>query len=79
MANEPANRACFDIQAGYCTAMDAPVTARVCTVLAHVLDRDSATGRRALDWAGEPVADALALRLVGGLHALHRAGVDPAL
>ncbi|MES3110348.1 DUF2332 domain-containing protein [Sphingomonas aurantiaca] len=79
MANEPANRACFDIQAGYCTAMDAPVTARVCTALAHALDRDSATGRRALDWAGEPVADALALRLVGGLHALHRAGVDPAL
>jgi len=32
-----------------------------------------------LDWSGEPVADALALRLVGGLHALHRAGVDPAL
>ncbi len=25
---------------------------------------------------GEPVADALVLRLVGGLHALHRAGAD---
>jgi hypothetical protein len=32
-----------------------------------------------LDWAGEPVADALALRLIGGLHALHRGGEDPAL
>ena len=79
MANEPANRAAFDIQAGYCTAMDAPITARVCTALADALDRDSETGRRVLDWSGEPVADALALRLVGGLHALHRAGVDPAL
>ena len=79
MANEPANRAAFDIQAGYCTAMDAPITARVCTALAEALDRDSETGRRVLDWLGEPVADALALRLVGGLHALHRAGLDPAL
>ncbi|SFO01386.1 DUF2332 domain-containing protein [Sphingomonas sp. OK281] len=79
MANEPANRACFDIQAGYCAAMDAPITARVCTALATAVDRESETGRRVLDWAGEPVADALALRLVGGLHALHRAGVDPML
>jgi hypothetical protein len=79
MANEPANRAAFDIQAGYCTAMDAPITARVCTALAVALDRDRETGRRVLDWSGEPVADALALRLVGGLHALHRAGLDPAL
>ena len=79
MANEPANRAAFDIQAGYCTAMDAPITARVCTALAEALDRDSETGRRVLDWPGEPVADALALRLVGGLHALHREGGDPAL
>ncbi len=66
----------FGIQAGYCAAMDAPITARVCSALAESLDRDSETGRRVLDWAGEPVADALALRLVGGLHALHRAGVD---
>ena len=79
MANEPANRAAFEIQAGYCTAMDAPITARVCTALSTAVDRESETGRRVLDWMGEPVADALALRLVGGLHALHRASVDPAL
>ncbi|KQO07898.1 DUF2332 domain-containing protein [Sphingomonas sp. Leaf242] len=79
MANELTNRAAFDIQAGYCAAMDAPITARVCTALATAVDRESETGRRVLDWMGEPVADALALRLVGGLHALHRAGVDPVL
>ncbi len=79
MANEPANRAAFEIQAGYCAAMDAPISARVCTALATAVDRESETGRRVLDWIGEPVADALALRLVGGLHALHRAGVDPKL
>jgi hypothetical protein len=59
--------------------MDAPITTRIVTALADALDRDSATGRRVLDWPGEPVADALVLRLTGGLHALHRAGVDPAL
>ena len=63
--------------------MDAPISARLCTALAQALDTDtdtdSETGRRVLGWPGEPVADALALRLVGGLHALHRAGVDPAL
>ncbi|MCP3734691.1 DUF2332 domain-containing protein [Sphingomonas sp. RP10(2022)] len=76
MASEADNRQAFDVQAGYCTAMAAPVTARVCIALGQALDRSSATGRRVLDWAGEPVADAVVLRLVGGLHALHRAGVD---
>ncbi|MGU3315444.1 DUF2332 domain-containing protein [Sphingomonas sp. M6A6_1c] len=76
MASEAENRAAFDVQAGYCAAMAAPVTARVCVALGQALDRTSATGRRVLDWPGEPVADAVVLRLVGGLHALHRAGVD---
>jgi len=75
MADEQKNRESFDIQAGYCTAMQAPITARVSTILGQTLTRDSATGRRVLDWPGEPVADALVLRLIGGLHALHRRGV----
>ena len=79
MASEQENRAAFAVQADYCAAMDAPITARVCTALERCLNRDSATGRRTLDWPGEPVADALALRLVGGLNALHRSGADPAL
>ena len=76
MAGEAENRAAFAVQAGYCAAMTAPVMARVCVALGQALDRESATGRRVLDWAGEPVADAVVLRLVGGMHALHRAGVD---
>ncbi len=79
MADEHANRESFRIQAGYCEAMAAPVTARVCRGLADGLTRETRVGARALDWAGEPVADALALRLVGGFHALHRARVDAAL
>jgi len=79
MATEAANREAFRVQAGYCTAMAAPITARIATALAEAIDRTSSTGRRVLDWAGEPVADALVLRLIGGLHALHRAGVDTEL
>lgn len=75
MADEQANRASFGVQAGYCEAMGAPVTARIATVLGDTLTRESETGRRVLDWPGEPVADALVLRLIGGLHALHRRGV----
>lgn len=79
VASEADNREAFRIQARYCAAMGTPMTARIAEALAGALDRESATGRAVLDWAGEPVADALALRLVGGLHALHRAGADPAL
>jgi len=75
MADEQTNRDSFAIQAGYCTAMAAPITARIATVLGKHLNRDSATGRRVLDWTGEPVADALVLRLIGGLHALYRRGM----
>ncbi|MGK9872186.1 DUF2332 family protein, partial [Salmonella enterica subsp. enterica] len=56
--------------------MDAPITARVCEALADALSRDSETGWRTLDWPGDPIHDALPLRLVGGLHALARTGID---
>jgi hypothetical protein len=79
MASERESRAAFDVQAQYCDAMAAPVTARIARALGRTLDRSTATGSRVLDWAGEPVADALALRLIGGLHALHRTRVDAAL
>ena len=79
MADEAANRAAFEVQAAYCDANAAPITARVARAAGRALTRDTATGTRVLDWAGEPIADALVLRLVGGLHALHRAGGDPDL
>ena len=79
MADEATNREAFRQQAAFCAAMDAPITARVCTALADALSHDSETGRRTLDWPGEPIPDALPLRLVGGLHALARTGSDPEL
>ena len=56
MADEQTNRDSFRIQAGYCTAMAAPITARISTVLGKHLRRDSETGRRVLDWPGAPDA-----------------------
>ncbi|WP_085808930.1 DUF2332 domain-containing protein [Sphingomonas sp. TZW2008] len=79
MADEATNRVAFMIQHHYCTVMAAPITARVCQALSTAVSRDSRTGARVLDWPGEPTADALPLRLVGGLHALHRDGTAPDL
>ncbi|MFL6862466.1 MAG: DUF2332 domain-containing protein [Allosphingosinicella sp.] len=80
-AREAAVRASFAEQAGWCERLGSPFTARLCRVLAGTLDRDTLTGRRALDWPGDPAPsnDALALRLCGGLHALAREGRAPAL
>ena len=72
LTKEAQNRAAFEVQARYCDAMAAPRTAAVARALGRVLSRETETGRRVLDWAGEPVADAVVLRLVGGLHALLR-------
>lgn len=79
MADEQNNRGAFLIQEHFCAVMGAPVTARICAALAECLNRDTRTGRHVLDWPGEPTADALPLRLVGGLHALDLAGRAPAL
>jgi len=74
MADETTNRQAFAIQRHYCEEMGAPITARVAGALEGALTRDTETGRRALDWPGEPTADALPLRLVGGLHAMAQSG-----
>ncbi len=72
-------RAGFAQQAVWCRLLGGPFTARVCEQLGHVLDRTSATGARALAWPGDPFADALMLRLAGGLNALVRSGGLPEL
>ncbi|MGY4397458.1 hypothetical protein ACVWZA_002652 [Sphingomonas sp. UYAg733] len=79
MTSEGNSRGAFLIQEHFCTVMGAPITARICAALAICLDRSTKTGRRVLDWPGEPTTDALPLRLVGGLHALDLAGVAPDL
>jgi len=79
MADEAEVRQALRWQAAFCERSDAPVTARICTALADALDRASLTGARALGWAGDPIADALPLRLAGPFHALFRAGRGGAL
>ncbi|MGY6709994.1 MAG: DUF2332 domain-containing protein [Rhizobiaceae bacterium] len=69
----------FESQARSCDRLGSPFTARMCRLLADILDKDTATGRRALAWPGDPGANALALRLCGAMHALVLAGRDAEL
>lgn len=72
-------RVAFRQQADICRAAGSPLTAEVLVALAEVLDGSTRTGARVLGWEGDPLADALPLRLAGGLHALARSGKDAAL
>lgn len=81
MSTDDAVRASFHAQATACDTLGSPFTARLCRLLGDRLDRTSETGRRILDWRGEPSSrgDAVALRLCGALHALVLTGSDQAL
>ncbi len=67
-------RAAFRQQAVFCRHFDAPFTAMLCDAVADVADDSSATGRALLGWSGEPMRDALPMRMTGGLNALARKG-----
>ena len=73
--------AAFDNQVAYCRASGAQITARICAALRDLIE--AGEGGAVLDrvraWPGAPLADALPLRLAGGLHSLHLTGADPAL
>jgi hypothetical protein len=77
--SEASIRAAFAFQADWARRIDARFTERLCTALAEVVDRSTLVGTRLLDWSGDPLADALVLRLLGGLHALVRADALPTL
>jgi hypothetical protein len=72
-------RSHFRKQAAACARLGSPFMARLLEVAAERLDRAGAVGRMVLSWPGDPVADALALRLAGGLHALVLSGAAPEL
>lgn len=69
----------FALQAQFCRASGSPFTAKVLEALIAVVDRNTRTGTRILDWPGDPMADALMLRIAGGLNALARSGDDAGL
>jgi hypothetical protein len=63
-------------QAKHVASNDAPVTARICLAQLALLNSDTETGRRLAAWPGKVLADALPLRVTGGLHHLHLTGAD---
>jgi len=66
-------------QADHAENSGAPATARVVRALLAVLQTDTATGRRMANWQGLTLADAMPLRVAGGLHALFLTGEEPRL
>lgn len=74
-------RTAFENQVAYCRDNRAPVTALVCQALCELLEseRGGVTMERIRRWAGPPLADALPLRIAGGLHALHLKREEPDL
>ena len=72
-------RAAFAKQIGYCRLTGSELTARVLKAVLANLDHSTQTGARILDWPGDPMVDALKLRIAGGLNALARSGQDAEL
>ena len=84
-SGEDAILTAFANQVAYCRAADAPITARICAALLELLRRGAknrdcgAVLDAARQWKGAPLADALPLRIAGGIHALHLGGTEPSL
>ena len=77
---EAAVRAAFERQAEACRRLGSPFTADLINLLGVRLTATAGSIEcRVLAWPGEPVADALALRLAGALHGLVLAGADDGL
>ncbi len=71
----------FSNQVAYCNASGAPITGRVCSAIGALIAAGESGDllNRVRGWQGAPLADALPLRIAGGLHALHLSGAEPAL
>jgi hypothetical protein len=80
-AGEGAVARAFANQVAYCEANGAPVTARVVRAIGAVVDSDASIAlvERIRRWHGAPLADALPLRVAGGIHALHLSGTEERL
>jgi hypothetical protein len=66
-------------QTRYCEVNNAPITGALTRTLVEALDTSTQVGARVLGWTGNPVFDALPLRLAGGVHDAWRRGVAPEL
>lgn len=71
--------AAFNKQIGWCDSLGAPFTARLLTLLAEDIARGGPAAGMVAAWTGDPVADALPLRLAGAFHAFVLTGAEPDL
>ena len=69
-------REAIEWQARHADEAHAPRTARVIRAELAILESDTATGRRMANWHGLVLADAMPLRIAGGLHWLCLTGED---
>jgi hypothetical protein len=69
----------FGQQIKWCMSLGSPFTAQVVTILADDFEAGGAVSDLVSDWPGEPLADAVPLRLAGALHALALSGSAPEL
>jgi hypothetical protein len=69
----------FAKQIGWCESLGSPFTARLLMVLRDDIAAGGASSELVSAWPGDPVADALALRMAGALHALALTEQAPAL
>nr|WP_166180755.1 DUF2332 domain-containing protein [Altererythrobacter segetis] len=69
-------REAIEWQARHAEEASAPRTARVIRAELAILDTETATGRRMANWHGLVLADAMPLRIAGGLHWLCLSGED---
>jgi hypothetical protein len=60
----------FAKQIGWCEGLGSPFTARLLTILRDDIAANGTSAELARAWPGDPVADALALRMAAALHAL---------
>jgi hypothetical protein len=75
----PSVAAAFAKQAAFCRQLDAPFTAAMCDAALIAFAGGGASARAVHDWAGEPMADALMMRVTGAFNGLVRAGCAPEL
>ena len=69
----------LDKQIGWCESLGSPFTARLLAILRDDIAVGGTSAELTHAWPGDPVADALALRLAAALHALALTGSAPAL
>jgi hypothetical protein len=66
-------------QASHAERADAPITGRIVRAELAILETPTRLARRMTGWPGLSLEDAMPLRVAGGLHWLHLAGVEPRL